>query len=317
MRRAAAKLVLLLSSFSLLAAVVGVLPSAASTVHPALVVSPLTAAPSSTVHVTGSGFLHSHLYQLQICGDDDAQGSVDCDQGSAVMAETTATGTMDASLTVAVPPAPCPCVLAALAVGQESLVTTPLTIPGTSSAPTIAQPQQGKLVVRGARLLGGTQPGEWLGMGADRTLEVTVQNVGSVSMQPITLIASIGATPAMLPNLPGLAPGEIHTYSLAVAFPALSVGHTELTGRIGVMGEQFATFRVGISFYPWAIPVLAIVVGQGLLLLIRNLLRRRIRRRQRRAAAAGRRVAPPPGGATPPGEGRSAPALAGPPEPPA
>jgi len=309
----------------LLATVVGVLaivvilaatPAGATTDHPVLGVSPTTAAPGSTVQVTGTGFLHKHLYQLQVCGNEAAQGSVDCDQTQAQMALTTASGTMETTLAVTLPPVPCPCVVAALSVGNESLVTTPLTIPGTSTAPTITRPQQGKLVVRSARLLGGTQPSEWLGFGADRTLEVTVQNVGSVSMQPITLIASIGGTPAMLPSLPGLAPGATHTYSLAVAFPALSVGRTTLTGRIGVMGEQFATFKVGISFYPWAIPVLAIVVGQGLLLAIRNLLRRRIRRRQRRAVGAGR-TGPPPGDAAPPGaaDGRAEPALTGPPEP--
>lgn len=293
---------------------------AATPAHPVLVVSPTTAAPGTTVQVTGSGFAHKQLYQLQVCGNEAAQGSTDCDQVHATMALTTATGTFDTTLAVTVPPAPCPCVVAALGATNGSLVTAPLTIPGAPSEPAVTKPPVGKVVVKRVELVGGTQPSEWLGFGADRTLKVTVQNVGGLSMQPITLIASIGGSPVMVPQLPGLAPGQTRTYSLAVSFPALSVGHTELTGRIGVMGEQFAGFRTGISFYPWAIPVLAIVVGQGLLLLIRNLLRRRIRRRQRRALATGRRPAPVP--ASPPPhsvEGDAGPAeglLATPAEPP-
>lgn len=298
-----------------------VLAGAATPPHPLLTASPTTAAPGTTVQVTGSGFLGKHLYQLQICGNDAVDGSVDCDQAQAAMALTTAAGAIDTTLAVVVPPAPCPCVVAALSVGNESLVTAPLTIPGAPSAPVASHIIQERVVVKNVELVGSTQPSEWLGFGADRTLEVTVQNVSPLSLQPITLIASIGGTPLMLPDLPGLAPGQVHTYSLAVAFPALSVGHTTLTGRIGVMGGQFASFRVGISFYPWAIPVLAIVVVQGILLLVRNLLRRRIRRHQRRALAAGRPPAAAAAGTRAPSvEGGASPAegvLAGPAEPPA
>lgn len=261
--------------------------SATTAPSPQISVSPSAASAGATVQVSGSDFPAKRLYQVQVCGNDAALGSTDCDQSSAVTVATTSLGELSTPLPVVIPPMPCPCVVAVQSYTGGLFLTTPLAIPGAPTEPAIVRPaSSGKIVLRTVELQGNPSPKEWLGFSASRTLVLTVQNVGSLPIPTTTLIANIGSTPIELPSLPGLAAGQTRTYRLPVSFPALSVGKTVLSGQIGVLGGQFATFKVPISFYPWAIPLVAIVVGQGLLLAIRNLLRRRIRRREAAVRAA-------------------------------
>jgi len=245
---------------------------------PQLVVSPSAATPGGSAQVVGSGLLYSEDYQLQICGNNFARGSVDCAVTSAVSAESTNQGTLTITVPVVIPPAPCPCVVAALPTDQGPTVTGPINIVGAPHEAVPVQPPEPKLVIVGASLEGNTQPKEWLGFAASRTLVLKVKNTGSAAALDVTLAASIGSTPAALPALPGLSPGQVRTYRIAVTFPAFSVGSTELSGHVGVAGSSTVPFHLSLSQHPWAWLIIFLVILQLMLLAIRNLARRRVAR---------------------------------------
>jgi hypothetical protein len=245
---------------------------------PQLIVSTAPATPGGSARVVGTGLLYNEDYQLQICGNNFARGSVDCALGSAVVVESTNQGTFTTSVPVVIPPAPCPCVVAALPTDQGPTVTGPINIVGAPHEAVPVQPPEPKVVIVGASLEGSTQPKEWLGFAASRTLILTVKNTGSAAAVDVTLTASIGPTPAALPALPGLSPGQIRTYRIAVTFPAFSVGSTELSGHVGVAGSSTVPFHVSLSQHPWAWLIIFLVVLQLMLLAIRNLARRRVAR---------------------------------------
>jgi hypothetical protein len=134
--------------------------------------------------------------------------------------------------------------------------------------------------VLSASLTGSTKPQEWLGFAAHRTLLLTVRNSGTLPTPHLALLADIGSTPASIPKLPGLAPGETRTYAIPVTFPALAFGNTAMAGHIGVIGSgtPLAPFHVSISRHPWAWLVIFLIVFQVILLMARNVARRHYER---------------------------------------
>ncbi|HLM94665.1 MAG TPA: hypothetical protein VK283_00035 [Acidimicrobiales bacterium] len=261
---------------SLLGAVA--VPVSSATSVPQLVVSPSAVTPGGSAQVVGSGLLYDEDYQLQICGNNFARGSVDCAFASAVTVESTNQGRFSTTVPVVLPPTPCPCVVAALPTAQGPAITGPINIVGAPHETVTVQPPAPKVVIVHAALEGSTQPKELLGFAASRTLVLTVKNTGTASALDVTLSASIGSKPAALPALPGLSPGQVRTYRIAVTFPAFSVGTTELSGHVGVAGSSTVPFHVSLSQHPWAWVIIFLVILQLMLLAIRNLARRRVAR---------------------------------------
>ena len=263
--------------FTSLGTLICPLPSAAAAA-PHLVVSPSVAVPGGTVQVEVSGLIPNQNYQLQICGNDAARGSVDCSLMNAVSWVSTPSGTISTPILVVLPPSPCPCVVAAISPNAGPNVKGPISITGAPQETVTAPPAQPKVVVVDVALSGSTQPKEWLGFAASRTLVLTVRNSGAAPAANLFLTASIGSAPAAVPTLPGLAPGQVRTYRIGVTFPAFTVGNSVLSGHVGVVGWPLTPFHVSLSRYPWGWLIIALIVLQLILLAFRNLARRRVQK---------------------------------------
>jgi hypothetical protein len=252
-------------------------------------VSPATAAVGTSVTVSATGLTDHALYQVEVCGNDVALGSTDCAQNGAVTAVVLPTGGFTTSLAVVAPPKSCPCVIAGFPtapMGQGQPLTTPITIEGMASGPVVQTlpPSGPKVRVVDAHLEDSTPVMEWFGFPATRTLALTLKNVGNAPATPITVFASLGATPLFHQPVPGLAPGRERTYMVSVTFPGLLVGGNTMNGHVLTGIGLNTPFHVSTSFWPFGLLLVFLVLVQMVLLLVRNVMRRRHEREAKNAS---------------------------------
>jgi hypothetical protein len=182
-------------------------------------------------------------------------------------------------LAVVVPPTPCPCVVASFdANSLAGPVTAPITIEGASSSSTpitLPQTPAPNIVVVNAKLQGSMPVGAWFGLPVTRTLALTLRNAGTLPASSINLFASLGSTPLVSRQLPGLGVGQQRTYMVPVSLPALSVGNLSITGHVDRGNGQLESFKASSPLWPWGLFIIAFLVVLLILLRVRNVLRRR------------------------------------------
>ena len=107
--------------------------------------------------VDGSGVHASSIYIVEICGQQ-AASSLDCLYKMSATVATSSLGKLGATLSVELPPSPCPCVVAVFSQPYLQLVlTSPLRIQGASYAP-VAPVRPARLAVHEAEVTGSTPP---------------------------------------------------------------------------------------------------------------------------------------------------------------
>jgi hypothetical protein len=267
---------------------------------PSLLVSPSTAMPGEIVQITATGLAPSSVYSVQICGAA-AQTSSDCILTSSQTGGASDSGVFTTSLQVEIPPAPCPCVVAAFSEPDVHLaLTSPIQIVGAPTSP-VVQNQPARLVVRDAHISGSDTWAERFGAAAKRTLVLTVANTGGTAAQTVSATVSVDGTPSSPPPLAGLQPGQQRTYQVPVTFPTLSVGHQPVTGLVSAQTQNAsmaglpAGFRTSTALNPWGLYAVGALLALLLLLLLVSIIVHLVRlfrdwRRGRRAAKAAKRA---------------------------
>jgi hypothetical protein len=252
-------------------------------------VSPSSVAPGQTLEVTGFRFPAGIDVSGQICGDDDMAGSVDCVLDNTGIGGTASQGRFTMSITVAIPPVPCPCVVVITSPGLTTTPSSPVTIVGAPVA-ALRGPTSGATVTKPLQILnaqlGGNGPWySWFGGMAKRTLTLTVRNPNSGVYPHPSLFLAAGKTGSgtlltvSTSALPSLEPGQTKTFSVNVVFPPFSVGENEVRGAVG---DAALTENISVTttIVPWGLLVIALIILQFIFLAIRNVIRRRNERRQ-------------------------------------
>jgi hypothetical protein len=215
------------------------------------------------IHIAGAGWQadSGNVAFVTLCGNAALDGEVDCAVDDTQDATIYADGTWHTVYTLDAPPYPCPCVLRINNDALSTIVEIPITVLEFPSAPPYPRVHEVSRSVAVARVhMSGIGPlVAWFGGSPHRTLTFRVTNTGQVDLHDLVpqVVAGRGAHPTgfiAAPKIGDLAVGQSKTFSVPVAFPALSVGwfHALVTvdpsGSIGSAGTR--TFAV-----PWA-PIL-------------------------------------------------------------
>ena len=241
------------------------------------------AAPGEALNVSGSGWTPNARVHASICGNLALRGSSDCDLPGSRTMVTNADGAFTVRLDVAVPPAPCPCVLYVTGEGTTATVRFPVEVIGAPAAATTqglpVQSDPGFEV--SARMSGTPSWLAWFGGSAERDLVLDVRNTTEVARTPsLSVTWGTSETPTHVvdvPTLESLDPGEHREIRVPVEVDALTIGRVHVGGSISGAGPE-AAFSLSTSNYPWALFVLLAITVQLLLLAIRNRVRARIHR---------------------------------------
>ncbi|MEU6542589.1 hypothetical protein [Streptomyces sp. NPDC046859] len=165
------------------------LPPAAGTAsaadRPTVRLSASQAGTGGSVTVSGSGWRPRALLMLLVCGQavptTGVRGTDSCANADGRAVTTDAEGRFRRKLPVAEPPVPCPCVVhAATATGPRAEADAVFQVAGHAVEPLPAEPLGGRLsVLTDTRLDGSDGLLTWFGAPAERTLVLTVGNVGT------------------------------------------------------------------------------------------------------------------------------------------
>ena len=244
---------------------------------------PGEAAPGEELNVSGSGWTPNARVHASICGNLALRGSSDCDLPGSRTMVTNADGDFMVRLGVAVPPAPCPCVLYVTGEGTETTVRFPVKIIGApGAAPTQALPVQSTPGFEvSARIAGSPAWPAWFGGSAERDLVLEVRNTTEVARTPnLSVTWGTNDTPTHVVDVPTVEPidpGAVREIRIPVEVDALTIGRVHVGGSVSGAGPG-AEFSTSVSSYPWGLIALAAVAVQLLLLAVRNRVRDRIHR---------------------------------------
>lgn len=243
-----------------------------------------TARSGEEIVVRGTGWPADSRVQASICGNQARALSADCDLPSSRTIVTDSEGSFAVPLDVEVPPSPCPCVVFVSGQNTASTVRFPIEVLDAPSAPTTTPeitPARDFAVLRSA-LTGSGPWTAWFGAAPTRTLELTVENTGTIAAAPnLSATWGTGASPTHVldtPDLEPIEPGETVRYRIPVRFDALGFGSINVAGSVSGSSGPIS-FTTSTSTYPWALLALALIAVQVLLLSIRNRVRARIHRR--------------------------------------
>lgn len=156
-------------------------PAPAETARkPRLTLSQDEAGAGATVTVRGSGWRPGTLLTLLLCGQNAIGGTNSCANAEGRAVTTDGEGRFTGKLPVAEPPKPCPCVVrAATVTGDYAAADAGFKVAGHPVAPLPERRSGGRLAVLAARLEGESGVLNWFGAPQQRTLVLTVGNLGS------------------------------------------------------------------------------------------------------------------------------------------
>ena len=237
------------------------------------------------VFVTGAGWgLDGNLVQVQVCGNNAINRSQDCALGSSVSAALRNNGEFSVRLTVAQPPAPCPCVVRVTSQATSAGVNEPIEIIGAPIAdldisnlvPSRAvavtemhfEPQHSL-----SSMFGGSLKG---------TLVLTLESTADVVVRDPALAVAYGreADPTgfvAVPEVGDLAPGDVRTIEVPMSFDALSFGSNRVVASVDPLGPvEVRTMKYTVV--PWGLVALAVLLAN---LVLWFTVRRMVNRRER------------------------------------
>ncbi|MET7300815.1 hypothetical protein [Embleya sp. NPDC005575] len=184
-RARGAALALIAVLLSGLVALGGTAPARAADPAPAAApsasIDPGKVAAGDKVSVVGGDWTPGSLLQASICGENGLRGTVNCAAASAASGTVDAVGNVSITLTAAIPPSPCPCVvrIAVIMNGPPKDASVPLEIDGAPYAPlpvTVKTP--GRLVFIDSAMVGEDSIFTWFGSPVQRRFRIEVGNMG-------------------------------------------------------------------------------------------------------------------------------------------
>ena len=246
------------------------------------------------LHLRGGGWdWRNGTLEIQLCGNLALDGSNDCDVTNTDEPAVRSDGTFDTAVTVSAPPVLCPCVVRIGYRLAPDMVKIPIDIRGVGIRdPQAPAPLRRAVTVTGVRLTGGGPWTSWFGGAPWRTLTYSVSNTGDVALHhPATDIAIGKGSPPQgfveAPDIGDLAVHQTKTMRVRVSFGALAVGSYGAVVRVDPVGEVGSGGAHG-RFIPWGLVVVAVLVLQLGVIVIRKRIRARLagRRRQLESAPA-------------------------------
>lgn len=270
----------------LAAALIGLVPEPAfsSTSSPIFFLSPTTTSVGDEVTVHGVGFGSEEDVSVMVCGDGGLEGAQGCDLGSQATLVTDNMGSFSVQLSVLAPPVPCPCVVEADSTSVS--LRTAITITGMPSAP-LVQPEVAlgpKLHVVEAVIIGHGGWESWFGWPARRTLRVKLLNTGGGGPASPTLALEsnswIGGRQTLTaPSVGAVSAGQTRVLQIPVDLGAFATGEYTFRGEL-YLPTGTTSFKASDFAVPWGLVIIAALILQALLLLLRNRLRSRLTRRE-------------------------------------
>jgi hypothetical protein len=249
-------------------------------------VSANTVEPGQTLLVSSRGWAPGTILTMELCGRQGAGGSADCAVAQQRMATADDRGSINETMEVAVPPAPCPCVVKVSSMTRDAFAVAPVTVVGApfDDTPLPSESVTPRLEIVDAHLEGTGPWTAWFGASPQRDLVVTLRNPGVSAVEGAGLYITAGKADhptrvvSSAPLTPVL-PRATKTVRVPVALGALWYG--KATVRVAIAGladgpEVAAT----TSSHPWGLAVLVVITLQLLLLAVRNRVRRRLARRE-------------------------------------
>lgn len=152
---------------------------------PSASIDPGKVAAGDKVSVVGGDWTPGSLVQASICGENGLRGTVNCAAASAASGTADPGGNISITLTAAVPPSPCPCVvrIAVIMNGPPKDASVPLEIDGAPYAPlpvTVKTP--GRLVFIDSAMVGEDSIFTWFGSPVQRRFRIEVGNMGQTAI---------------------------------------------------------------------------------------------------------------------------------------
>ncbi len=200
-----------------------------------------------------------------------------------------ANGAQRRPLTVAAPPAKCPCVVRAATAGEQLVATVPIAIAGVGIAPVVGPAAQTPVLEVDARLASPrlsflSKLQSSLGGRTRRTLVLKLTNTADAPLSGITSTAAVarstqGGEPLQLPNLDPIGPRQTRTFEVPVSIHAPAFGSYVVYGTVYGSGPP-VTFSVSTHTAPWALFILIVFLAADLIAIAAF----RIRRARARAA---------------------------------
>ena len=105
------------------------------TVDPTVALDRTGTAAGEQLRVTGAGWVPGSTLVVELCGQGAIHGSPDCAVASQVIVGADAAGTFVTSLTVSLPPSPCPCVVKAADEASHIAATAAVAVQGIPTVP--------------------------------------------------------------------------------------------------------------------------------------------------------------------------------------
>ncbi|WP_245980142.1 neocarzinostatin apoprotein domain-containing protein [Streptomyces diacarni] len=147
---------------------------------PEIALSRDEAGAGATVTVRGTGWRPDTLLTLLLCGQNAIGGTNACANAEGQAVTTDGSGRFSKKLPVAEPPEACPCVVrAATVTGEYAAADAAFEVAGHPVEPLPERRTGGRLAVLAARLEGEGGLLNWFGAPQERTLVLTVGNLGS------------------------------------------------------------------------------------------------------------------------------------------
>jgi|GEM_PF-310674 len=264
---------------------------AAAADPPTITVSLQAATVGQLVSVTGHGFPPTSAVSVQLCGNQAAHGSTDCDVVAGQTVVTDQTGAFQSQVVARFPPVPCPCVIWASSSGASAAdATAPLSVVSaavmvaTPTSPSLpagqtqqAEPPRPALEVVASSMRQPHRWRSWLGLPDDAELVVVLRNNSTAALAAplLTVTAGKSADPSRVvpaPTLDLLQPGAEQTVVVPVHLGALSFGRYTVRGTVG--GAQPITFRARLLVLPWLPAVVLATAVFGAAVALRRRRRR-------------------------------------------
>jgi hypothetical protein len=262
--------------------------SATAMPPPALQLSTTTLATGEAVTINGTGWPGSQDFQAAVCGGGSQAVSQDCDLGHAIDFSSNTDGLLGASLVVTVPPVHCPCVVLVTEVDfPYAEYTLPLSIAGAPSGPVSRPPPPARAVtISHVHVVSKSSWTSWFGAAAPRELVVTVHNGEPYPVLPLMIAHVVHGSQTYIITSPPprtLPVGGTARITAPFALSTFAHGGFDVVGTVigGNNEGNFVSdgFSLSTSTTPWALYVLVIVLGAGVVVLIARALMRRQRSR--------------------------------------
>ncbi|HEU5151626.1 MAG TPA: hypothetical protein VFU19_14085 [Iamia sp.] len=224
------------------------------------------------IRVEGEGWPSRTLLTIELCGNEAANGSIDCDSRHATTGATTADGRLFVNLLASAPPSPCPCVVHVFSPGGNTDLGVRVRIQGVPEAEvSTAEVPNRRLEVTDVEISTSNRLATWFGAAPRGTMRATVENTGDVPVHDAALRVRWGRSEAGTrtidaEDLETLEPGESTVVEIPVEMEPLSFGRYVVSA--GVAGFSDSTAHDAITAYPLGLILLA-VLGVAALVAVR------------------------------------------------